>query len=77
MAANNARGVHAATWHDHTTAVNSREHNHANVLTLDAGLIGVNLAKQIVRTWLPTPNGSGRHAARAEEIVAIERRFTK
>jgi ribose 5-phosphate isomerase B len=77
MTANKVPGVRAAMCYDHATAVNSREHNHANVLTLGAGLIGANLAKQIVQTWLATPFGGGRHAARVEKITAIEKRFTK
>ena len=77
MAANKVPGARAVMCYDHSTAVNSREHNHENVLTLGAGLIGVNLAKQIVRTWLTTPCGSGRQAAHVEKISAIERRFTK
>lgn len=75
MAANKVPGVRAALCYDHATALNSREHNHANVLTLGAGLIGVNLAKQIVQTWLATPYGSGRHERRVEKIMAIERRY--
>lgn len=77
MTANKVPGVRAAMCYDHATAVNSREHNHANVLTLGAGLIGGNLAKQIVQTWLSTPYGGGRHAARVDKITAIEKRFTK
>jgi ribose 5-phosphate isomerase B len=77
MTANKVPGVRAAMCYDHATAVNSREHNHANVLTLGAGLIGGNLAKQIVQTWLATPYGGGRHAARVAKITAIEKRFTK
>jgi ribose 5-phosphate isomerase B len=77
MAANKVPGVRAALCYDHATAVNSREHNDANVLTLGAGLIGVNLAKQIVQTWLATPFGGGRHQKRVDKIVEIERRFLK
>lgn len=72
MAANKVKGVRAALCYDHATAVNSREHNNANVLTLGAGLIGVNLAKQIVETWLTTDFGGGRHGRRVEKIMAIE-----
>ncbi len=77
MAANKVPGVRAALCYDHATAANSREHNHANVLTLGAGLIGTSLAKQIVSTWLATPYGPGRHAARVEKIMAIEKRFAR
>lgn len=77
MAANKVPGVRAALCYDHATAVNSREHNDANVLTLGAGLIGPNLAKQIVEVWLKTEFGGGRHAKRVEKIVEIEKRFLK
>jgi ribose 5-phosphate isomerase B len=77
MAANKVPGVRAAMCYDQASAANSREHNHANVLTLGAGLIGPNLAKQIVKTWLETAVGPGRHARRAEMIMDIERRFLK
>ena len=77
MAANKVPGVRAAMCYDQATAANSREHNGANVLTLGAGLIGPNLARQIVKTWLETPFGGGRHARRVDKIMAIERRFLK
>ncbi len=77
MAANKVPGVRAAMCYDQATAVNSREHNHANVLTLGAGLIGPHLARQIVRVWLETAAGGGRHARRVDKIMDIERRFIK
>jgi ribose 5-phosphate isomerase B len=77
MAANKVPGVRAAMCYDQATAVNSREHNHANVLTLGAGLIGPSLARQILKTWLETPDGGERHARRVEKIMDIERRFLK
>ena len=77
MAANKVPGVRAAMCYDQATAVNSREHNDANVLTLGAGLIGPNLAQQIVKTWLETPHGGGRHARRVNKIMDIERRYLK
>ena len=77
MAANKVPGVRAAMCYDQATASNSREHNGANVLTLGAGLIGPNLARQIVKTWLETPFGGGRHARRVDKIMQIERRFLK
>jgi ribose 5-phosphate isomerase B len=75
MVANKVPGVRAALCYDISSARNSREHNHANVLTLGAGLIGDNLAFQIVDVWLDTEWGPGRHAARVEKITAVERRY--
>lgn len=77
MAANKVPGIRAAMCYDQATAVNSREHNDANVLTLGAGLIGDSLAGQIVRTWLATEFGGGRHARRVDKIDAIGRRYMK
>jgi ribose 5-phosphate isomerase B len=77
MAANKVPGVRAAMCYDHATAFNSREHNDANVLTLGGVLIGSNLARQIVKTWLETDFGGGRHARRVNKIMEIERRFSK
>lgn len=77
MAANKVPGVRAAMCYDYATAVNSREHNDANVLTLGAGLIGVSLAKQILKTWLATDFGGGRHAKRVDKIIALEKQFMK
>lgn len=75
MAANKVPGIRAATCWDVSSARNSREHNHANVLVLGAGLLGDSLALEIVRTWLETPWGGGRHARRVEKIGEIERRY--
>ena len=77
MAANKVPGVRASMCYDEASAVNSREHNDANVLTLGAGMIGAALARRIVDTWLDTPHGGGRHARRVGKIMDIERRYLK
>jgi ribose 5-phosphate isomerase B len=74
MVANKVPGVRAAMCYDQATALNSREHNNANVLTLGAGMIDTNLAHQIVLTWLNTNFGGGRHARRVDKITTIERK---
>ena len=77
VAANKVPGVRAALCYDLATAVNSREHNDANVLTLGAGQIGTALARQIVRAWLDTRFAGGRHARRVNKILEIERRYLR
>jgi len=77
IVANKVPGVRAGMAYDYSSAVNSREHNDTNVLTLGAGLIGVNLAKQIVKVWLTTEFGGGRHAGRVEKITAVEKQYLK
>jgi ribose 5-phosphate isomerase B len=77
VAANKVPGVRAALCSDLATAVNSREHNDANVLTLGAGQIGAALARQIVRAFLETRFAGGRHARRVGKITEIERRYLR
>lgn len=77
MAANKVPGVRAAMCYDEATAVNSRAHNDANVLTLGAGMIGPELGRQIVTRWLETPAEGGRHARRVAKIMDIEHRFSR
>lgn len=74
MVANKVPGVRGAMCYDHATALNSREHNNANVLTLGAGMIDTTLARQIVLTWLNTKFGGGRHARRVDKIMDIEKK---
>jgi ribose 5-phosphate isomerase B len=74
MVANKVHGVRAAMCYDHATAVNSREHNNANVLTLGAGMIEPSQARQIVLTWLNTTFGGGRHARRVDKIMDVEKK---
>jgi len=73
MAANKVPGVRAALSYDLSTARNSREHNNANVLTLGAGLIGFELAKQIVDVWLNSECAVDRHLRRVNMIGDIEK----
>jgi ribose 5-phosphate isomerase B len=77
IVANKVPGVRAGMAYDYSSAVNSREHNDTNVLTLGAGLIGVNLAKQIVKTWLTTEFAGGRHTPRIDKIKSVEKKYLK
>jgi ribose 5-phosphate isomerase B len=77
IAANKVPGVRAATCYDISSARNSREHNHANVLCLGAGLIGEGLAWQIVEEWLSTEWAGGRHARRVAKIDDIEKQYSR
>ena len=77
MAANKVPGIRAALCYDRATARNSREHNHANILTLGGRLLTATQAEDVVRTWIDTPYGGGRHQARIDKISELERRFSK
>lgn len=73
MVANKIAGVRAAMCYDRATALNSREHNDANLLTLGAGMISIGQAREIVDVWLATDFGGGRHARRVDKIIALDR----
>ena len=77
IVANKVPGVRAGMAYDISSANNSREHNDTNVLTLGAGLIGANLAKQIVKVWLTTEFGGDRHQKRVDKIKSVEKQYLK
>lgn len=76
MAANKVPGIRAALCYDRASARNSREHNHANILTLGGRLLTASQAEEVLRTWLATPPAAGRHAARVGKITEIERQYS-
>ncbi|MDK2932034.1 MAG: hypothetical protein PWR07_2165 [Bacillota bacterium] len=72
IVANKVPGVRAALAGDVESARLAREHNDANVLTLGARLIRLELAREIVRIFLETGFAGGRHARRVEKIALGE-----
>jgi len=77
IAANKVPGVRAALCYDQATARNSREHNDSNVLTLGARLLTRGQAEDVARTWLATSFAGGRHQARVQKILDIEKQYLK
>ena len=68
IVANKVVGIRAVTCHETFSAKMSRTHNDANVLTMGARIIGTDLAKDIVLTWLKTEFEGGRHQVRVSMI---------
>lgn len=73
MAANKIRGIRAAMCYDARTVINSREHNNANVLSLGGPLHSPDELAAMVKLWLETRFAGGRHIARVNKIMALER----
>lgn len=73
MVCNKVRGVRAALCHDEKTIRNSREHNNANVLTLGGPLHGPQDLCAMAKLWLETKFAGGRHWARINKMMAVER----
>jgi RpiB/LacA/LacB family sugar-phosphate isomerase len=68
MMANRYKGIRGAPCHDHFTAVAARSHNDSNVLILGSRILGTDLAKEIVDTWLDTPFEGDRHLRRINKF---------
>jgi ribose 5-phosphate isomerase B len=77
IAANKVPGIRAALCYDKASARNSREHNDSNVLTLGGRLLTETQAEEVLRTWIATPFGGGRHQARVQKILDIEQRYSR
>lgn len=74
LAANKVKGVRACLCSEPYTAKMSREHNDANILAFGARVIGIEMAKMIVDTWLETEFLGGRHQTRVDMIMEIEKK---
>jgi ribose 5-phosphate isomerase B len=77
VVANKVPGIRAACCENELVARNAREHNDTNVLTLGSRVVGSELCKAVVRVWLETSFGGGRHKPRVDKISDVERRFLK
>ena len=77
MAANKVPGVRAAACYSAALAVNSREHNGANVLSLGSGQNSVEEMKDIVQAFLGSELTEDRHKRRVGKIDSIEKNYTK
>ena len=70
ISANKVPGIRAALTHDTYSAERAALSNNAQVLTMGARVIGPELAKAVVDTWLPLefdPNGRS-----ADNVAAID-----
>ena len=73
ICANKIQGIRAALCHDDLTAQMSRRHNNANVLCLASDVLGEELMRRIVSSWLTTEfEGGGRHERRVRKMAWIE-----
>jgi ribose 5-phosphate isomerase B len=75
IVANKFPGVRASLCNELFTAKMSRLHNDANILIMGGRIVGKDLAKEIVKTWISTPFEGERHAKRLDKITQIEGRL--
>jgi ribose 5-phosphate isomerase B len=72
IVANKVRGVRCAVCWNEELARLSRAHNNANVISIGARMVSVELALKMVDIWLTTPFDGGRHARRLEKIAELD-----
>lgn len=77
ISANKVPGIRAALCTNCYMARMSREHNNSNILALGSRVLGVDLALDIVDTWLKTDFKKDRHKIRVDKIAEIERKFSE
>jgi ribose 5-phosphate isomerase B len=69
MAANKHQGIRAAiAWLPEIASL-AKQHNDANILSLPARFISVELAKEIVDAYINTDFEGGRHGRRVDKIA--------
>lgn len=69
ISANKVKGIRCALCSDPLSAKMTRLHNDANMLAIGAGMVGENLAKEIVDTFIDTPfSGEEKHMRRVSQI---------
>ena len=74
IAANKIKGIRCALLSDLMSARLTRDHNDTNMMALGAGVVGQNLAFEIVDTWLGTEfSHNERHQRRIDKVMALER----
>ncbi len=78
IVANKIKGIRASLCNDVFSARNAREHNDSNILTLGARVIGIGLAREIVKVWLNTDfSQEERHIIRLNKIKQEENKIYK
>lgn len=74
IACNKINGIRCGLCTNSTMAELTRAHNDANVLAMGARIIGIELAKDIVHTFLDTEfSNAPRHIGRIEKLAEIEK----
>ena len=73
IAANKVKGIRCALLSDVMSARMTRDHNDTNMMAMGAGVVGQNLAFEIVDTWLGTEfSHNERHQRRIDKVMALE-----
>ncbi|MDE2665070.1 MAG: ribose 5-phosphate isomerase B [Acidobacteriota bacterium] len=76
VAANKLPGIRAGVCHDTYSAHQGVEHDDMNVLVLGARIVGIELAREVVLSFLGARfTGEERHLRRLGKVAALETRY--
>ncbi len=73
IAANKIDGIRAALITDTFSARMAKEHNNANIVTLGARIIGIELAYEVIKAYLLAEFLGGKHQVRVEKLMKFEK----
>ena len=68
IAVNRVAAARCALVSEPVSARLAREHNDANVIAMGARLVGIDMAKACIETFLSTPFAGDRHTRRVEKL---------
>ena len=72
LSANKVKGIRCCVCSEPYSAKLSKQHNNTNIIAFGARVVGVELAKMIVDSWLEAEFEGGRHQRRVDMIREIE-----
>lgn len=77
ITANKVPGVRAAQCHDVYSAERARKSNDAQIMTMGAEVIGIQLAKSLVDAWLNSEFAGGRSTPKVQRMIEIDEMYNK
>ena len=77
LAANKVPGIRAAVCSEPYSAKMASLHNNAQIIAFGARVVGSEMAKMIVDTFLGTEYEGGRHQNRLDIITEIEEKYSR
>jgi ribose 5-phosphate isomerase B len=77
IAANKVPGIRAALVYNTYVAQYAKEHNNANILVLPGRVVGMEMAMEMIRSWVRARFAGDRHQRRLNKITEIEKKYSQ
>ncbi|GAK55602.1 sugar-phosphate isomerase, RpiB/LacA/LacB family [Candidatus Vecturithrix granuli] len=75
ITANKVPGIRAAQCHDPYSAERARMSNNAQIMTMGARVIGIELAKMLVSIWIKAEFQGGRSQPKVDKMIEYDKQF--